>query len=146
VIADDVFPDRALHIAELNRFGACIERRDKIAVVVGAHRLTGAEVAATDLRASAALVIAGLTATGETVVHGLHHLDRGYEQLEAKLASLGAQIVRESERSDRSTEEFSAVPGLVQPQSPLPTPRPNPRPRGEAVRRTKGLRSDAIRA
>jgi UDP-N-acetylglucosamine 1-carboxyvinyltransferase len=145
-IADDVFPDRALHIAELNRLGASIERREKISVIGGVHRLTGAEVAATDLRASAALVIAGLAATGETVVHGLHHLDRGYEQLEAKLAHLGAQIVRESETADRLAEESIALPGLVPSQTLINSQRQSSRPRGESHRRTKGLRSDAIRA
>jgi UDP-N-acetylglucosamine 1-carboxyvinyltransferase len=146
VIADDVFPDRALHIAELNRFGASIERREKIAVASGVHRLTGAEVAATDLRASAALIIAGLAATGETVVHGVHHLDRGYERLEVKLADLGAQVVRETERSGRSAEEPGVVPSLVQPQASNHSPWPSFRPRGDAARRTKGVRSDVIRA
>ncbi len=94
IVADDVFPDRMLHLAELARMGARIQRQDRLAVVSGIHRLSGADVVATDLRAGAALVLAGLAARGETTVLRAEHLDRGYEALPAKLRQLGAQIER----------------------------------------------------
>src|SRR5581483_359154 len=81
-VADRVFPDRFLHVAELNRLGATIARRGAAAQIQGVSRLSGASVTACDLRASAALVLAGLAAEGETVVHRIHHLDRGYQRLE----------------------------------------------------------------
>jgi UDP-N-acetylglucosamine 1-carboxyvinyltransferase len=93
-VRDQVFPRRFMHVAELNRMGAQIERRDSAAVVTGVERLSGASVTACDLRASAALVLAGLRAEGRTTVHQIHHLDRGYEGLGEKLAQLGAQIER----------------------------------------------------
>ncbi len=94
VIADDVFPERSLHLAELARLGARIERRDRLALIEGVHRLSGAEVTATDLRATAALVLAGLAARGETVIHEAEYLQRGYENLPEKLNQLGAKITR----------------------------------------------------
>ncbi len=93
-IADAVFPERFMHVAELARLGARIERRGSTAKVAGVARLSGAEVMAGDLRASAALVLAGLAAEGETIVRRIYHLDRGYERLEQKLRRLGARIVR----------------------------------------------------
>lgn len=93
-VCDRVFPGRFLHVAELNRLGAQIERRDSTAIVTGVERLTGAAVVACDLRASAALVLAGLAADGHTTVHQIEHLDRGYERLDEKLRGLGAEIVR----------------------------------------------------
>jgi UDP-N-acetylglucosamine 1-carboxyvinyltransferase len=93
-VRDLVFPGRLMHVAELNRLGARIEVRDGAAVVAGVERLTGAQVTASDLRASAALVLAGLAAEGTTIVHHVHHLDRGYERLDEKLARLGAHIER----------------------------------------------------
>jgi len=90
-----VFPDRFLHVRELNRFGAHIERRGASAHVRGVENLTAARVTATDLRASAALVVAGLMAEGHSTILRARHLDRGYEKLESKLAGLGAQIWRE---------------------------------------------------
>jgi UDP-N-acetylglucosamine 1-carboxyvinyltransferase len=93
-VRDRVFPGRFVHVAELNRLGARIEHADGTAVVTGVPRLTGATVTATDLRASAALVLAGLAAEGETVVRHLEHLDRGYQRLDEKLNRLGAQIER----------------------------------------------------
>ncbi|MHB1034202.1 MAG: UDP-N-acetylglucosamine 1-carboxyvinyltransferase [Pirellulales bacterium] len=95
VVCDRIFPDRFLHVAELNRLGARIRRDGAVAVVTGVEKLTGAEVMASDLRASAALVLAGLAAEGTTIVRRIYHLDRGYERLEVKLARLGARIVRE---------------------------------------------------
>jgi UDP-N-acetylglucosamine 1-carboxyvinyltransferase len=94
-VRDLVFPGRLMHVAELNRLGARIEVRDGAAVVEGVERLTGAQVTASDLRSSAALVLAGLAAQGKTIVHHVHHLDRGYERLDEKLARLGAHIERD---------------------------------------------------
>ncbi|MBN1908956.1 MAG: UDP-N-acetylglucosamine 1-carboxyvinyltransferase [Pirellulales bacterium] len=93
-IQDRVFPGRFMHVAELARLGARIEATDGRAVISGVDRLSGADVRATDLRAGAALVLAGLAAEGQTTVTGLEHLDRGYERLDSKLASLEAQIER----------------------------------------------------
>jgi UDP-N-acetylglucosamine 1-carboxyvinyltransferase len=94
VLTETIFENRYMHVPELNRMGAHIETKGRTAVVHGVGKLTGAEVMATDLRASMSLVIAGLAAEGETQVHRLYHLDRGYERLEEKLALLGAQIER----------------------------------------------------
>ena len=94
VLTETIFENRYMHVPELNRMGAHIETKGRVAVVHGVPRLTGAEVMATDLRASMSLVIAGLAAEGETQVHRLYHLDRGYERLEEKLALLGAEIER----------------------------------------------------
>jgi len=94
MVSDQVFPSRFMHVAELNRLGAHIETCDGAAIVHGVERLTGATVMASDLRASAALVLAGLAAEGETTVDRIHHLDRGYEHLDRKLNLLGAQIER----------------------------------------------------
>jgi len=94
IVRDDVFPDRFMHVAELNRLGARIERHGPQALVQGVPRLSGTHVMACDLRASASLVLAGLAAEGQTTVHRIYHLDRGYESLEIKLARLGAKIER----------------------------------------------------
>ena len=83
-----------MHVQELQRLGANIELNGNVAIVKGVPRLTGAAVMATDLRASACLVIAGLVAEGETVIDRIYHLDRGYERIEAKLSALGASIRR----------------------------------------------------
>ena len=97
VITDKVYPDRFMHIAELNRMGANIRREGSNAIVQGVKILKGAPVMASDLRASAALVIAGLAAEGKTEVHRIYHLERGYENLDEKLIKLGAKIYREKE-------------------------------------------------
>ncbi|MFN3926367.1 MAG: UDP-N-acetylglucosamine 1-carboxyvinyltransferase [Pseudanabaenaceae cyanobacterium] len=94
VITETVFENRMHHVPELQRMGANIKLKGNVAVVSGVPMLSGAPVMATDLRASAALVLAGLAAQGTTIVKGLHHLDRGYERLEEKLRQLGAQIER----------------------------------------------------
>lgn len=94
VVTDKVFPDRFLHAAELVRLGATIRREGPSAIISGVRQLSGACVMASDLRASAALVLAGLAAEGETVVKRIYHLDRGYEYLERKLNYLGADISR----------------------------------------------------
>ncbi|MDJ0597682.1 MAG: UDP-N-acetylglucosamine 1-carboxyvinyltransferase [Crocosphaera sp.] len=94
MVAETVFENRLRHVAELQRMGADIRVKGNIALVKGVPFLSGAPVMATDLRASAALVLAGLAAQGKTIVQGLHHLDRGYDNLEGKLRKLGANIRR----------------------------------------------------
>ena len=94
VIEDTIYVDRFTHVPELARMGARIELKGNVAVVKGVDRLSGAQVMATDLRASACLVIAGLAAQGETLIDRIYHLDRGYEALEKKLGALGARIQR----------------------------------------------------
>ncbi len=96
-ITDTIYHDRFAHAPELARMGADIRVTDNVAVVHGKNRLKGAPVMATDLRASAALVLAGLAAEGETRVSRIYHLDRGYEALADKLATLGAQVERRRE-------------------------------------------------
>jgi len=94
VIEDTIYFDRFTHVPELARMGARIELKGNVAVVKGVDRLYGAQVMATDLRASASLVNAALAAQGETLIDRIYHLDRGYEALEKKLGALGAQIRR----------------------------------------------------
>ena len=94
VLTETIFENRYMHVPELNRMGARVETKGRTAIVHGVPKLTGAEVMATDLRASMSLVIAGLAAEGETQVHRLYHLDRGYERLEEKLTLLGAEVER----------------------------------------------------
>ena len=94
VIEDTVYLDRFTHVPELARMGASIELKGNVAVVKGVERLSGAQVMATDLRASASLVLAGLAAQGETLIDRIYHLDRGYEALEKKLGAVGARIRR----------------------------------------------------
>jgi UDP-N-acetylglucosamine 1-carboxyvinyltransferase len=94
VLEETIFENRFMHVPELRRMGADITTEGRTAVVKGVERLTGAEVMATDLRASMSLVIAGLAAEGETTVRRLYHLDRGYERLEEKLQLVGADIAR----------------------------------------------------
>lgn len=99
VFTDAIYPDRLLHVAELKRMGARIKRINNTCVVIGVDRLEGAPVMASDLRAGAALVIAGLCAEGETTVRRIYHLDRGYDNLEGKLNLLGARIRREADEA-----------------------------------------------
>jgi UDP-N-acetylglucosamine 1-carboxyvinyltransferase len=99
-VCDRVFPGRFMHVAELNRLGAQVECRDGAALISGAARLAGAAVTATDLRASAALVLAGLAAEGVTTIDHSEHLDRGYERLDEKLRRLGARIERQGGKAD----------------------------------------------
>jgi UDP-N-acetylglucosamine 1-carboxyvinyltransferase len=93
-VTETIFENRFMHVNELVRLGAHIQIDGKVAVVEGVPKLSGATVMATDLRASASLVIAGLVADGETVVDRIYHLDRGYDQMEAKLRGIGADIER----------------------------------------------------
>ena len=94
IITENVWEARYRHIEEIRRMGAIIKVEDRVAIIEGVDRLTGAPVVATDLRAGAALVIAGLMADGVTEITNVKHIDRGYERLEQKLVSLGADIER----------------------------------------------------
>ena len=97
VITEKIYPERFMHVSELNRMGANIMLEGPCAIVNGQKKLSGAPVMASDLRASAALVLAGLVAEGYTEISRVYHLDRGYENLVAKLQSLGARIRREKD-------------------------------------------------
>src|SRR3989338_3599554 len=97
VVTEKIYPERFMHVSELNRMGASIMLEGPSAIVSGQKHLSGAPVMASDLRASAALVLAGLVAEGYTEISRLYHLDRGYENLVTKLQSLGARIKREKE-------------------------------------------------
>jgi len=94
VITEKVFPDRFMHVAELNRMGARLRKEGPVVIVEGVKKLVGAPVMASDLRASAALVLAGLIAKGQTRVNRVYHIDRGYDRIEQKLVALGADIQR----------------------------------------------------
>jgi UDP-N-acetylglucosamine 1-carboxyvinyltransferase len=94
LVTETIFENRFMHVQELRRLGADIEVEGNTAVIRGVPRLQGAIVMATDLRASASLVVAGLVAEGETVVDRIYHLDRGYERIEEKLSQLGARVRR----------------------------------------------------
>ena len=98
VVTERIFPDRFLHVGELNRMGARIRKDGATAVVQGVKELQGASVMASDLRASAALVLAGLVARGTTRIDRVYHIDRGYEKIEQKLRAVGADIERIKER------------------------------------------------
>jgi UDP-N-acetylglucosamine 1-carboxyvinyltransferase len=97
VITEKIFPDRFLHVGELNRMGAQLRKEGPTVIIEGVKRLVGAPVMASDLRASAALIIAGLIAKGTTRVQRAYHIDRGYEKIEEKLAGVGANIKRLNE-------------------------------------------------
>lgn len=96
-IVEKIFPDRFMHVPELTRMGADIRKEGPVAIVTGVRNLIGAPVMASDLRASAALVLAGLIAKGTTTIQRVYHIDRGYEKIEAKLNALGASIERISD-------------------------------------------------
>ncbi len=98
VITEKIYPERFMHVPELSRMGAQLLRHGPTVVISGGTRLVGAEVMASDLRASASLVLAGLVADGETTVNRVYHLDRGYQRMEETLRSLGAKIERVSDR------------------------------------------------
>jgi UDP-N-acetylglucosamine 1-carboxyvinyltransferase len=95
VVTEKIYPERFMHVAELNRMGAWIKREGSSAIVQGIEQLKGAPVMASDLRASAALILAGLSAQGKTEVARIYHLDRGYDHIDQKLSRLGARIRRE---------------------------------------------------
>ena len=98
VITERIFPDRFLHVGELNRMGGRIRKEGPTAIIQGIKELQGASVMASDLRASAALVLAGLVAKGQTRIDRVYHIDRGYEKIEQKLAAVGAEIERVKEK------------------------------------------------
>ena len=108
VITERIFPDRFLHVGELNRMGARIRKEGPTAIIQGVKELAGAPVMASDLRASAALVLAGLVAKGTTRVDRVYHIDRGYEKIEQKLVAVGANIERVKEQATKV-----AVPAIV---------------------------------
>jgi UDP-N-acetylglucosamine 1-carboxyvinyltransferase len=93
-VTETIFENRFMHVQELNRLGANIVIEGNTATTEGVDNLSGAIVMATDLRASASLVIAGLAAQGETIIDRIYHLDRGYDRMEKKLAAVGANIAR----------------------------------------------------
>jgi len=93
-VTETIFENRFMHVQEMNRLGAAIDIEGNTAIVKGVEKFIGAPVMATDLRASASLVIAGLAAQGETLIERIYHLDRGYDRMENKLSSIGAQIER----------------------------------------------------
>jgi UDP-N-acetylglucosamine 1-carboxyvinyltransferase len=94
MITETIFENRFMHVPELSRMGADVNVHGRSAIVRGSAKLSGAEVMATDLRASVSMVLAGLAAEGETIINRVYHLDRGYERLEEKLGACGAQIER----------------------------------------------------
>jgi UDP-N-acetylglucosamine 1-carboxyvinyltransferase len=96
IITEKIFPDRFMHVAELNRMAARLRKEGPSVIVAGVDKLTAAPVMASDLRASAALVLAALAAQGTTVVNRVYHIDRGYEKIEKKLNNVGAKITRKS--------------------------------------------------
>jgi UDP-N-acetylglucosamine 1-carboxyvinyltransferase len=100
VIRETVFENRFMHVGELRRMGADITVDGRCAIIRGVPGLSGAPLMATDLRASASLVLAGLVASGQTEVSRIYHLDRGYDALEKKLAALGAQIKRVHDKDE----------------------------------------------
>lgn len=114
VITETVFENRLRHVAELNRMGADIRVKGNNAIIRGVPILSGAPVVATDLRASAALVLAALAAEGKTTIQGLHHLDRGYDNLEAKLRQLGARLQRVQDETD-VVESLTAKSKIIAP-------------------------------
>lgn len=120
IITEKIYPERFMHVAELTRMGAQLFRQGPTVVVQGVGRLVGAPVMASDLRASASLVLAGLAAEGETIVSRIYHLDRGYERMGQRLRSLGASIERFNPDQDLAREiAQGAEPPVI---STVPTP------------------------
>ena len=101
LITERIYPQRFIHLAELQRLGAHVTLEGSTAILQGGHPLSGADVMTSDLRAGAALYLAGLVAEGETRIHRVYHVDRGYENLDQKLRNLGADVER--------TEDADAV-------------------------------------
>lgn len=120
VITETVFENRLGHVAELNRMGADIRVKGKNAIVRGVPILSGAPVVATDLRASAALVLAALAAEGKTTIQGLHHLDRGYDNLEGKLRQLGVRLQRVQDESEVEETSIAQSQTTAQRQTTAP--------------------------
>jgi len=99
VVTEKIYPDRFLHVAELNRMGANLRKEGPSVFIPGVDRLIAAPVMASDLRASAALVLAGMAAYGTTIINRVYHIDRGYEKIEEKLNLVGARIRRKNTAS-----------------------------------------------
>jgi UDP-N-acetylglucosamine 1-carboxyvinyltransferase len=139
VVTDRVFPDRFLHLPELCRMGALLRRDAGRGLITGVPRLSGACVMASDLRASAALLLAALAAEGDSVIRRIYHLDRGYERLEMKLNAVGATIRRVTDAPENlpaSLRLFGTLPPLSDDEpSPIPPPKFLSRTEGEAARR-----------
>jgi UDP-N-acetylglucosamine 1-carboxyvinyltransferase len=93
-VTETIFENRFMHVQEMNRLGAAITIEGNTAIIAGVERLRGAPVMATDLRASASLVIAAMAADGETLIDRIYHLDRGYDRMEVKLSAVGADVKR----------------------------------------------------
>jgi UDP-N-acetylglucosamine 1-carboxyvinyltransferase len=107
-ISETIFENRFMHVSELKRMAADIRVQGSTAIVTGVPRLSGAQVMATDLRASASLVLAGLAAEGQTVISRAYHLERGYDNLVGKLGALGA-VVREVDLDEDSAEQGKGI-------------------------------------
>lgn len=118
LIIESLFENRLQHVAELNRMGTNIRVQGNQALIRGGSKLSGTSVAATDLRASAALILAALVAEGTTTIHNLHHLDRGYDNFEKKLRQLGAKIERVCDRPKLMRESMSSSRSIA-PESSL---------------------------
>ena len=129
IITEKIFPDRFMHIAELNRMGANLRKEGPTVIVQGVPRLIGAPVMASDLRASAALVLAALVAEGQTTILRVYHIDRGYEHIEKKLNALGADIQRVKESQTDTPVPILFPPPPLPVQPPASTPRRKPAPR-----------------
>jgi UDP-N-acetylglucosamine 1-carboxyvinyltransferase len=111
-IIETVFENRFMHASELQRMGAQIHMDGRSAIVDGPRPLTGVRVIASDLRASASLVLAGLVAGGETLIDRVYHIDRGYEKIEAKLSAVGAEIERI--RTPMTTAQLPELQSVVE--------------------------------
>ncbi len=108
VVNEKIYPDRFMHLAELARLGAQLRKEGSQAIVIGVEELSGAPIMASDLRASAALVLAGLIARGETHVHRVYHIDRGYERIDDRLRALGARVERVKDTKGESAKDAAA--------------------------------------
>jgi UDP-N-acetylglucosamine 1-carboxyvinyltransferase len=132
LITETIYPDRYMHVAELQRLGANIRRQGTTGIVLGPSPLSGAQVMASDLRASAALVLAALVARGQTEVHRVYHIDRGYERIEQRLEALGAAI-RRTDEAESAAAEFQLQPAAAA-RAPRSAARVRPRPGPRAGR------------
>jgi UDP-N-acetylglucosamine 1-carboxyvinyltransferase len=124
LVTETIFTDRYMHVAELMRMGANIRRQGASAIVMGPANLKGTQVMASDLRASAALVLAGLVAEGTTEVHRVYHIDRGYARIEARLAELGAQIARVDDDPDAIATDSAPAKETLTPAKAIALPKP----------------------
>jgi UDP-N-acetylglucosamine 1-carboxyvinyltransferase len=111
IITEKIYPERFMHVAELSRMGAKLYRQGPTVMVIGGTPLRGAPVMASDLRASASMVLAGLAAEGETIVSRIYHLDRGYARMEESLNLLGAKIERFRPEADEAKRIENAMSG-----------------------------------